>query len=113
MSEVTVAQLEEQMEFCKHLQANKEMAERLAHNHDFRKLVLEGFCRDDCARYVQESGDPFLNNDQRADALHMAQAAGHLKRYLSLQIQMGGTAARNLADLEEAINEARAEEGDL
>lgn len=109
MSEVD--QLETQLEFNKHLKARRLSAERLASNSDFRKLVLNGFCRDDAARYVQESADPMLNAEQRADALALAQASGHFKRYMQLQIQMGATADRNIADIEEALTEARAEEG--
>lgn len=110
MSEV--AQLEQQLEFNKQLRTRRLAAERLANNHDFRSVVLHGFCRDDAARYVQESGDPLLTADQRADALNMAQASGHLKRYLQLQIQMGGMADRNIADIEEALVEARGEEAE-
>lgn len=108
MSEVT--ELEDQLERTKVLKSRSVAAERLASNHDFRLLVLNGFCRDDAARYIQESGDPLLNAEQRQDALNMAQASGHLKRYLQLQYQMGATADRNIADLETAIVEARHEE---
>jgi len=73
MSEV--AQLENQLEFNKHLLEQKTRAERLARNMDFRKIILEGFCRDDAARYVQESADPSLSAENRADALNMAQAS--------------------------------------
>jgi hypothetical protein len=109
MSEVE--QLEQQLEHFKHLKTRKRAAERLVNDADFRSLILHGFCRDDAARYVQEAGDPLLNAEQRADALAMAMASGHLKRYLQLQIQMGVTADRNMEDLEAAIVEARLEEG--
>ena len=108
MSEV--AQLEEQLEFNQHLKARRLTAERLASNSDFKSLILHGFCRDDAARYVQESADPLLSAEQREDALAMAQASGHLKRYLQLQIQMGSVADRNIADIEEALAEVRTEE---
>lgn len=113
MSEVNpseVSQLERQLDVAKHLIEQKTMAERLAGNRDFRKLILTGFCRDDAARFVQESGDPMLTFEQRNDCLAMAQASGHLKRFLSMQIQMGSTAERNVVELEEALVEARAEE---
>lgn len=109
MSEV--AGLEYQLEQTKSLKHRREMAERLSKNHDFRVLIIDGFCRDDAARFVQASGDPALEPDNRADALAMAQASGHLKRFLQMQIQMGVTADRNIVELEEAIAEARLEEG--
>jgi hypothetical protein len=108
MSEV--AELEFQLQQIKGLQHRREQAERLSKNADFRDLIITGFCRDDAARFAQESGDPTLNAEQRADALGMAQASGHLKRYLMMQIKMGETAERNILDIEEALTEARLEE---
>ena len=109
MSEVEA--LERQLEDTKGLQRRREQAERLSRNPDFRDLIIDGFCLKDAARFAQESGDPALPAEQRADCLAMAQASGHLKRFLSMQIQMGAVAGRNIEALEEAIAEARAEEG--
>lgn len=101
-----------------HLSATKEkvdqanLARKLAGNRDFRKLILEGFCRDDAARLVAESADPVLDVQQRADALAMAQAGGHLKRYLSMMIQQGMTAEREIGEIELELEEARAEAGE-
>lgn len=108
MSEV--AALERQLDECKKQVTRKEIAERLAKNADFRALILDYFCTEEAARYAHASADPALDMQARHDALAMAQAAGHLKRFLSLQIQMGDIAARNAHDLDEAIAEARAEE---
>jgi hypothetical protein len=108
MSEVEA--LEQQLKDTKTLMERKKLALRLAKNADFRKLVLEGFCRDEAARYVQQSVNPALKEDERADALGMAQASGHLLNFLSMQIQMASVAERDLPNLEEAITEARASE---
>lgn len=105
--------LEQQLAEGKELVERRASAIRLAGNRDFRKLILEGFCLHDAARLVAESGDPALTAQQRADALAMAQAAGHLKRFLSAAIQMGFTAERDMPQLEEALAEARAEEDQL
>lgn len=109
MSEV--AGLEKQITDAKFLLERRDIAMRLASNRDFRKLILEGFCLHDAARYAQESADPFMNAEQRADALNMAQASGHLKRFLSITIQMGAHSERTMPEMEEALAEARAEEG--
>jgi hypothetical protein len=113
MSEVVneLAGLEKQLRDSKQLVERRQMALRLSENPDFRKLILEGFCLHDAARYVQESADPFLGVHERADALNMAQASGHLKRFLSVSVQMGAHAERTLPELEEAIEEARSLEG--
>lgn len=112
MSEVSeTTALEQQHNSAKELIERRQMALRLAQNLEFRKLILEGFCLQDAARYVQESSDPLMTPEQRQDALNMAQASGHLKRYLSIVVQMGAHAERTMADLEEALAQARAEEG--
>lgn len=87
------------------------MAMRLAGNPDFKKLILQEFCVDECARYAQTSGDPALTAAQRADALAIAQAPGHLRRWLQIIGQMGQSAQNQMESLDEAITEARSEEG--
>jgi hypothetical protein len=107
-----VNRLEQQLEDNRQLMKLRDMALKLSENREFRKLILEGFCRDECARYAQLSADPALKAEERADALGMAQAAGHLRRFLSVTVRMGHTAEAQIADLEQAIEEARAEEGE-
>lgn len=108
-----VEQLENQKEDLKIMASRRKMALRLAQNPDFRTLLMEGFCRDEAARYVQASADPNLKAEERADALNMAQASGHLKRFMSLCIQMGAHAEQTLLDIDQALDEARAEEGEV
>lgn len=108
MSEVT--QLERQMEEGKLVIEKTDRLERLLNNADFREVIINGFARDDAARYVQESMDPALDAEQRADALAMAQAPGHLKRWINAQLQMAAYHKKNVKPLEEAIAEARLEE---
>jgi hypothetical protein len=87
----------------------RDTALKLAANPEFKSLILDRFCVQECARYAQSSADPALTAVQRADALNMAQAAGHLRRFLSVTVQMGSVAERQVTDLEEAILEARQE----
>jgi hypothetical protein len=87
----------------------RDLALKLSNNRDFRKLILEDFCKEEASRLVAQSADPALDEKQQRDALSMAQAAGHLKRYLSMMIRMGDTAERSIGDLEEALAEARRE----
>lgn len=112
MSEVNIAQLEKNIEQQKLLVEMRDAALRLGENRDFRKLILNGFCTTEAARYVQESGDPLLEPNERADALAMAQASGHLKRFIAVTINMGNTAANNIRQSEEEIDAIRAEGGD-
>lgn len=112
MSEVSVENLENQLKAESSLIELRDMAIKLSGNREFKKLILEGFCGTECARYAQESGDPMLDERQRADAMAMAQAAGHLKRFLSITVVRGNMAADNVQGLNEALDEARAEQGD-
>lgn len=111
MSQI-VNQLEEQREDNNALIAKRDLALKLAGNREFKKLILDGFLLEDCARYAQISADPSLNAEQRADALGLAQAAGHLKRYLSVTVQMGNRAEAENLKLEEALQEARLEDAE-
>ena len=110
MSEVYA--LEKQRDDAKVLLERRELALKLSRNPEFKKLILQEFCIDECARYAQSSGDPALNAEQRADALALAQSAGHLRRWLSVIVTMGNNAERAMPELDEAIEQARQEEGE-
>lgn len=84
-----------------------QVARRLGNNRDFKKLILEGFCLRDAAANVALSADPAANEAIRADALSMAQAGGHLKRYLQYIEARGLAAASQISPVEEALDEAR------
>ncbi len=107
---VTANELEQQLAGAKRIAELGDIAIKLNSNRDFRKLILEEFCVNECARYAQESADPALTPMQRADALAMAQAAGHLRRFLSITILKANTADSQISQIEEAIEEVRAEE---
>lgn len=108
MNDVTA--LEQQLSDAKKLVEQRQLALKLSRNRDFRKLILEEFCEKECARYAQNSSSPALSAEERADCLGIAQAAGHLKRWLSVQVQMGAHAERDMPNIEEALVEARLEE---
>ncbi len=107
-----VSALEKQMSDAKVAIERRATALRLYNHPDFKSLIIDEFCTTECARYAQASADPALNAEQKADALGMAQAAGHLRRYLSVLIAMGNQAEGQLTSIEEAIEEARQEEGE-
>lgn len=108
MSEVK--ELEEQLANAKLLAGKRERLERLIANPDFQELIVKDFSTDECSRYAQASADPMLGPVERADALGIAQAAGHLKRWIAVILQQGYVAARDMEEVEAALAEARAEE---
>lgn len=110
--EEQVAGLEHQIEGTKRLIAHGEEVAQLVQNPLFRKVILEQFCTRDCARYVQESGDPLLPEANRADALALAQAAGHLRRWLDINIRLSGTEKERLLELQSELDIVRSEPED-
>lgn len=108
MSEVTA--LEKQLEEAKVFINRRDLAVKLYNNPEFKKLIIDEFCGSECARYAQTSADPALDDRQRADALAIAQAAGHLRRYLSVIVTMGNQSEEMLDRLEAEIEVARQEE---
>lgn len=112
VNESVIEGLENQLAQTKEKVEQAKRIRRLIGNKDFKNLILDGFCRDDAARLVSESGDPVLDPQQRADALAMAQAGGHLKRYLTMQLQQALTAEREIPELEQELEEARADAGE-
>lgn len=109
MSEYTLAELEHGKKRALELMERRDLALKLGNIPEFKKMILEDFCVTEAARLVSQSGDPVLTVQQRADALAMGQAAGHLKRYLSTTIKMGDTAEAELQHIEEMFDEVRAE----
>lgn len=110
--QVEVAGLEHRIEAAKGAIQHGEDIKQLMNNRLFREVILTRFCKEHCARYVQESGDPLLSEVNRADALAMAQAAGHLRRWLDIGIRIADSEAGQLSDMEAELDSARAEPED-
>lgn len=106
----TVAQLEQQKSNAKEFMETRDLALRLSQNADFRKLILNDYMIHEAARLVALSADPVLDDRQKTDAMAMAQAPGHLKRYLTVLQQMGDKAEQDMEELELMLEEARNEE---
>jgi hypothetical protein len=105
-----VNQLEQQREANKIAIERRDIAIKLYSNREFKKLIVDGFLRDDCAQYAQLSQDPALGEREQLDALRLSQAAGHLRRFLSVTIAMGNRAENQNAEIEQALDEVRLEE---
>lgn len=99
-------QLKNEIEF-------KDAILRLERNRDFKRVFLDGFLEEDCARYVRESvaaDEHGVNEGSRMRALAMAQAAGYLKQYLSVKIRMGVVAESSVTRIDEELESAMGEE---
>lgn len=109
---MSVEALENQLTEAKKYADFGRMAKRLLANRDYRKLITEEFLVTETARLTHLSTDVRLTKEQREEALQMAQASGHLKRYMTMLIQMGDSADSQIGTLEDEIEEARREEAD-
>lgn len=107
-----VQALEYQLRSAQQLQEFAEKIRQLIQTPLYREVIIEAFSTRECARYVQESQDPGLSESQQADALNMAQASGHLKRWIAVTLQMADIAARDIPNLHEQIEYARQESGE-
>jgi hypothetical protein len=104
--------LEQQRKDAKKAVDFRDTVLRLAENPDFRAVIREEFMVRDCARFVRESINPNIDATGRADALGFAQAAGYLKNWLNVAIQKGDVAAGQITQIDEALDEIRAEGGE-
>ncbi len=109
MTEVSIAELENQKDQLKKLTELRDIAEKLYRNKDFKKLILEEYMINEAARLAQVSGDPNLNKEQKEDAMAMAQATGHLKRYLQIVCQMGNHAESEINNIDAELADIRVE----
>lgn len=111
MSEVmqNIQALEQYIEGQKEVASFADAVMRLQSNPDFKLVINDGFMLHQAARYAQESGDPALSAVQRQDALNLAQASGHLKRFLSVAVVMGNDADQSILNAQQQLNELRAE----
>lgn len=100
-----IAKLEEHITKLKEANQYAEEVQKLMKTPLFIKVILEDFCVKSAARYIQESGDPLLPDNQRADALAIAQAGGHLKRWLDITLRMAETNLGSIQQCEDQIQQ--------
>lgn len=93
---------EAQIEFSKRV-------EKLLQNPEFQAVIMREYMVEEASRFILQSCDPAFNPQQRADALAMAQAAGHLKRWLQATQTQAKQIIERMPELEAEIENARAE----
>ena len=101
-------QLENQITQIEALVETRARIQRLTQNSDFKELINKRYLVEEAAAFVASAGDPALTKDQREEAMTMALAPGHLKRWLSVQITMANTAEDQLPQLKHARDVLRA-----
>lgn len=107
-----IAQLEAQKKDLREAVDLRDQILRLSQNIDFRAVIEEDYLIQEAARNARTAGDPNLTAEMRADCISMAIASGHLQRFLSARVKMGNTAEDTIIQIDEALEELRAEGGD-
>ena len=88
--------------------------QRLHENKDFRKIVLEGFFKDEASRVVLLKADPNVQGDSEQKHIdRIITSIGGLRQYFGTIYQMGNMAHRALEEhkatreeiLQEQLNE--------
>ena len=78
---------------------------KLAGERRFKKVILEGFCRDEVVRYSALAVDPGLTQLQRDDAQRMAHAGGLLRRWIRIAEMQRETTLNTIREHEEELRE--------
>lgn len=87
-----------------------ESLERLMRNRDFKKVIQDGFLKDNAARSVKISTNIRMSQEQREAALATAQAAGYLEQYMESILQLHAKAENDIKAIDEALLEIRNED---
>jgi hypothetical protein len=103
MSELT--ELQEELKVQEGIVATKDAVERLLNNADFKKIILEGYIKDEMHRHMTLAICDKLSVEDRELNNSLAKSAAALSNYLETLVQMGRIAEEDVAQLGEQIEE--------
>lgn len=89
----------------------KDMALKLASNREFKKLILEGYFKEEAARLVAISAD-FSMKDYRDEITMNIQAISCFKQFMQNIVRTGEMAESELEQSQEVMDELLEEESD-
>lgn len=85
--------------------------ERLRSNRDFKRVVLEGYFKDEAVRLVHLSADPSMQSPEKQESIkQQMNAIGQLNQYFNTVFFRARQAGKYIADAEEMRHELIAEE---
>lgn len=108
MSEVN--ELEISIAEAKKMVDRKDQALKLASNREFRKLILEGYFKEEAARLVEVSALPHFE-DKRDEIFGEIKGISYFQQYLRNIVRAGEVAERDIRDQSEELDMLRSEEG--
>lgn len=104
-----IAEIELSIQAAKDLVSRKEQALRLAGNRDFKKLVLDGYVKDEAVRLAGLSADPNMKAHQD-DIFDAIKSISLFRQYMQNIVTIGNVAQNELLDQEQVLEEIRTQE---
>lgn len=101
-----VEHIELSLEHAKSMVALKDAVLKLTSNREFKRVVLDGYFKEEASRLALLSADASVEK-HRADILLSIQGISLFNGYLQRIVRMGEIAAQEVKDFEEALTEAR------
>lgn len=111
MSEQEMNQMEITIAQAKEMVAARDAALKLKTNREFKKVILEGYFREEAVRLTSMLADPGAANFQDAIIADLRAISG-LQVYLHNLMLQGDTAERSIAENESELETMRGEENE-
>ena len=106
-------ELEVSIEEAKAVIEKKRLLEKLMSNREFKKVILDGYFKEEAIRLVGVSADPNPQLVQSRDQIQLEiQGISLLRNYLRTIMQFGEIAEREVAAFEEELENTRTMEGE-
>ena len=111
MNSADMQQLEANIQAARDIVALGNALGRLKHNQDFKKVIVEGYLKDEAVRLVHLKGAPGMQTAERqASIIRDIDSIGALASYFDAVRHLALQAAKSLADDEETLEELAREE---
>ena len=111
MTKDTAAAIEQNIREAKKALEFATSIERLQSNRDFKKVFQEGYFEQEAIRLVHLKADPSMQSEKSQKAiLSQMDSVGSLAQFLTLGLQMGELAKKQIASDEQTLEEMLAEE---
>lgn len=111
-TEVTIEALTNQLNAAKDAERKLAQLTRLCKNKDFKELILEEYCVQECARLVGMSIHPSQSPVEQEKFMTMAKATAGIKLFIHAQEQMLNSQIRSIENIEQELESARQEDQD-
>lgn len=104
MPDFTLIELHELKDTYQKDIAKYELLQKLYHNEDFKKLILEDYCINYCANLITQSTSQSNPPEFNAMLIKQAQGAGYLKQYFNSIKNNAEVAYRDISQISNDID---------